>query len=672
MKRITAVLCIAFVVCALCASGITKNDNVTGDLQKDVKKCVEIMNKRGKLSNEDSRIMEEIAAYYEAEGKAEEFEGEFMNQLLESVDALLDIDALRKAAEQGDAEAQYQLGLCYENGDGVDEDMTQAASWYRKSAEQGNADAQCNLGWCYENGEGVAEDMTQAVAWYRKSAEQGNAQGQNNLGVCYKNGESVTKDVSKAVQLFRKAAEQGNAMAQFNLGICYENGEGVAKDMIQAVAWYRKAAEQENAGAQFNLGWCYNFGEGVAKDMAQAVQWYCKAADQGDADAQCNLGWCYENGEGVAKNYEQAVALYRKAAEQGHARAQRCLGWCYEYGKGLTKDMSQAVQLYRKSAEQGDSDAQRYLAWCYLRGEGVTKDMAQAALWYRKAAEQGDARAQYYLGCCYENGEGVTTDMGQAVQWYRKAAEQGDSDAKLRIEQLGAPKAKETANKVSAATTYKMKAPVIKPNKFGFITKYDLPTKMDHLKVVATQDKDYMVTAKIYYDGKLIQTFNGLDVNAFDYSGVYYLDANFDGYVDILIGALVARNYSALLVWDKQKGKFVRVDNEMNGYIVLQPSTKMFVLSCDGGSSSNYYFRYKLTGSRMTEVDYLLKISDSKMYKGWGVKNRYTLYKNNRITSSTSLESKLPQEWQYILKSYRAANDYRISHGLKYFVSEVK
>ena len=324
--------------------------------------------------------------------------------------------------------------------------------------------------------------------------------------------------------------------------------------------------------------------------------------------------------------------------------------------------MSQAVQLYRKSAEQGDSDAQRYLAWCYLRGEGVTKDMAQAALWYRNAAEQGDARAQYYLGCCYENGEGVTKDMGQAVQWYRKAAEQGDGDAKLRIEQLGAPKAKETANKVSAATTYKMKAPVIKPNKYGFITKYDLPTKMDHLKVVATQ-KDDGVTAKIYYDGELIQTFMGLNVvPTFESSQVHYLDANFDGYVDIILGHIESRTYSAILVWNSQKGKFVEAEYT-NGALLLQPSTKMLLLQGSGSWCSTYYYRSKWTGNRMTEIDNLELISDPKQYKEYGVKNKYTVRKNKRVACSTSIESKLPQEWQQILKGFKALRDYEECHG---------
>ena len=54
--------------------------------------------------------------------------------------------------------------------------------WYRRAAEQGNARAQRNLGWMFQYGRGVTKDDSQAVLWYRKSAEQGNASAQRNLG----------------------------------------------------------------------------------------------------------------------------------------------------------------------------------------------------------------------------------------------------------------------------------------------------------------------------------------------------------------------------------------------------------------------------------------------------------------------------------------------------------
>ena len=84
----------------------------------------------------------------------------------------------RILAEQGDARAQYMLGICYENGIGVAKDKTKAVRWYRKAAEQGNAEAQYSLGICYDLGIGVAKDKAEAVRWYRKAAEQGLAVAQ--------------------------------------------------------------------------------------------------------------------------------------------------------------------------------------------------------------------------------------------------------------------------------------------------------------------------------------------------------------------------------------------------------------------------------------------------------------------------------------------------------------
>src|SRR5260370_20495292 len=91
----------------------------------------------------------------------------------------------RKAADQGDAQAQFYVGWMYNNGQGVQQDHTQAVLWYRKAADQGDARAQCNLGLMYNNGQGVQQDHTQAALWYRKAADQGVAQAQNNLGFMY-------------------------------------------------------------------------------------------------------------------------------------------------------------------------------------------------------------------------------------------------------------------------------------------------------------------------------------------------------------------------------------------------------------------------------------------------------------------------------------------------------
>ena len=75
----------------------------------------------------------------------------------------------RKAAERDNAEAQYALGRCYENGAGVPKDPAQAVVWYRKAAEQGFATAQYTLGRCYRYGIGVLKNEKLAREWFCKS-----------------------------------------------------------------------------------------------------------------------------------------------------------------------------------------------------------------------------------------------------------------------------------------------------------------------------------------------------------------------------------------------------------------------------------------------------------------------------------------------------------------------
>ena len=95
------------------------------------------------------------------------------------------IERVRQAAEQGDAEAQVSLGTMYSQGIGMPEDDREAAKWYRKAAEQGMALAQASLGLMYAQGDGVPEDDREAAKWYRKAAEQGMAGAQSSLGFMY-------------------------------------------------------------------------------------------------------------------------------------------------------------------------------------------------------------------------------------------------------------------------------------------------------------------------------------------------------------------------------------------------------------------------------------------------------------------------------------------------------
>jgi TPR repeat protein len=113
-------------------------------------------------------------------------------------------------------------------------------------AKQGNADAQYNLGVMYSKGRGVPQDYKTAVKWYRLAAEQGYAGAQSNLGVMYEDGKGVPLDYKTAVKWYRLAAEQGDANAQGNLGASYAFGKGLLKDYVYAHMWGNLAASNGN------------------------------------------------------------------------------------------------------------------------------------------------------------------------------------------------------------------------------------------------------------------------------------------------------------------------------------------------------------------------------------------------------------------------------------------
>ncbi|MCY4346502.1 MAG: protein kinase [Aestuariivita sp.] len=232
---------------------------------------------------------------------------------------------LANVARQGDAESQFYMGVNYELGDGVPQDLLEAARWYRLAAEQGSRAAQFNLGNLYRIGRGVDQDATAAARWFRLAAEQGLAGAQTSLGVLYERGQGVAEDAVEAARWYRLAAEQGYARAQSALGFLYYSGRGVAEDAVEAARLFRLAAEQGNAVAQTNLGVLYERGQGVPEDASEAARWYRLAAEQGLAGAQTNLGFLYENGLGVPEDASEAARWYRLAAEQGDVRAQELI-----------------------------------------------------------------------------------------------------------------------------------------------------------------------------------------------------------------------------------------------------------------------------------------------------------------------------------------------------------
>lgn len=195
-----------------------------------------------------------------------------------------------------------------------------------------------------------------------------------------------------------------------------------------------------------------------------------------------------------------------------------------------------------------------------------------------------------------------------------------------------------------------------KTDKNGFYCIVDCPTSLSFIKAATEQQEDGSYNVNIYRGRELSQTFN-FEVTSGD---LYYLDANFDGNMDILVGPAASRNYSTILLWNDKKGEFVPMeDGYLNGNFIVNPGKKFLVGQGSGSYCSEYYTRYTWQGNRLVATETLVEITDPKAYKEYGVNRRYTLVKGdipNNIGANKKVEtnkkSKLPAEWRTILTEF--------------------
>ncbi len=190
------------------------------------------------------------------------------------------MDELLELGQGEDPFAAYLLGSVYLNP--PFDDRSEASQWLRKAANEGNAAAQFTLGRYLRSGEFKANDGGEAMKWFRTAADAGYAEAEHELGDSYYFGLlGLEADVFKAGEWYRKAAEKGHAKSQVELGELYETGlNGFSRDDVESLKWVRKAAEQGFAEGQYNLGLSYRSGHRVRKDLVEALKWYILASPE--------------------------------------------------------------------------------------------------------------------------------------------------------------------------------------------------------------------------------------------------------------------------------------------------------------------------------------------------------------------------------------------------------
>jgi TPR repeat protein len=320
---------------------------------------------------------------------------------------------LRAWADRGDADAQFELGLRFLTGEGLNKNEEKGVGWLKKAADQGHLRAQHVYGTLFEDGVGVTKDPAKAAEWFEKAASGGLPMAQHAIAVAYELGRGVEKDVNKATEWFQKAAAQNYPPAMAAFGSKLEKGEGVEKDTARAALFFLKASKLDFVPAMSRLGHMYFTGTGVPLDYRRSFGWYQRAARAGDAWAVNDLAWFLSTcPDESLHNGEQAVIIAKEAlkilAENGeeqrheildtvaaaHARngefveavlwqkrAIEVLATQQEVEDDLraelNKEFADRLKLYQKSSPysdpeaEGEADAQPLPQDTILKDEGI-------------------------------------------------------------------------------------------------------------------------------------------------------------------------------------------------------------------------------------------------------------------------------------------------------------
>lgn len=234
----------------------------------------------------------------------------------EELNPELSFDYYQKSADLGFTLASYVLNNFYKLGNAVvSQDLEKAFELCLTAAEAGNALAQFDTGINYCQGCGVEVNNEEAIKWFKKAGEQENSESQFFVYLsCFSQG-SKEVDREEAFSWLKRSSDNGFYPAYYFCGCCYIHGDGTKKNTRKGFGLVKKAAINGVAEAMDQLGECYLNGIGTKKDEYLAVEWFKNGAEAEVPDAIINLAICYEKGIGVEKSEEEAERLFRKAYE---------------------------------------------------------------------------------------------------------------------------------------------------------------------------------------------------------------------------------------------------------------------------------------------------------------------------------------------------------------------
>ncbi len=362
------------------------------------------------------------------------------------------IKTLRSSALAGDEAAQVELGNAYFFGGNneIPKDYALAVTWYKKAAKQGNKSASFNVGLCYDQGYGVEKDYKQALKYYLIAQDDSMPQVYQNIAIIYQDLGKIDyakrfyematkfelpksfrrlgtihlaeKKYSKAFKMFKEAVRLKDSKSLVYLSDCYALGQGVELNSSEALKWLKIGAKLKDRASLEKIAFAYQTGFGVEVNLVLAQRYYNEAVKLNSKLAMIELGKILLNQQKIVeaeklfkladninakfylgviefqrKAFNSAFLKFEEAAKKGHSQAQYNTGHCFENGVGIGRSENMAAYWYEKAALQNNQDAMIAIAEFYYLGIGCEKNLEKSQAFLKKAVTLGNIEAKELL-----------------------------------------------------------------------------------------------------------------------------------------------------------------------------------------------------------------------------------------------------------------------------------
>ena len=348
-----------------------------------------------------------------------------------------------RQARAGDPHSQRVVASSYEMGFGIKKDMAKAKYWYRKSAEQGNAEAQYELGYILANGIAGPKDTVESQRWLCAAyAQEFRVNSYPCVAAIKKKIEmhKLTKAADKlwsqnrkaeATEMWRQAAEADYGPAQYIYALQLRKSDGQTLDWKRACDWIERSDNNHYIKAAVFLGKCHSSGEWRKQDWIVARRMFEKAALHGDASSLRELGTLYIDGRGVVKNPPHGQMLSWIGLVMQNAKAIKIN--LNNIGRRIPT-AEDALAWLKEGVELGDAASEWLYGNAFHDGYGTGKNLVKAYEWIFKAATHRLGMAMNQLAILYMQGVGVEQNTDMAYAWGMVSARLGNAKARQSIE----------------------------------------------------------------------------------------------------------------------------------------------------------------------------------------------------------------------------------------------